>query len=121
VAVAHGVVILVFLTSDCQECLRLWRGMTAGPVVAHPRVVLVTPDPSTQSRRALEAVLPPGPVAVMSSEAWHAYGMTKAPWSVVVVDGTVVASGPGGSDWSDLVARAAATADAAAGRPDRDG
>jgi hypothetical protein len=76
--------------------------MAAAPETP-PSVVLVTPDPATQSRRALGALVPPGQVAVMSSEAWHAYGITGAPWCVAVEDGTVVASRPGGSEWRDLL------------------
>jgi hypothetical protein len=101
VAVGAGPTTLIFLTSDCAECQALWRGMTADPA-AQPSVVLVTPDPSTQSRRALEALVPPEQVAVMSSDTWHAYGITRAPWCVVVEDGTIVASRPGGSEWRDL-------------------
>jgi hypothetical protein len=117
VDVGAGATVLVFLTSDCQECRGLWRGMATGVPPGNARVVLVTTDASTQSRRDLEGVLPPGQVAVMSSAAWHAYGMTKAPWTAVVVDATVVASEPGGSDWGELLARAERAAAAAAGRP----
>ena len=121
VDVGAGATILVFLTSDCAECQDLWRGMVTGGSPGEPRVVLVTTDASTQSRRALEDVRPPGQIAVMSSAAWHAYGVTKAPWSVVVVDATVVASGPGGSNWGELLARAGRAAAAAAGAPGQGG
>jgi hypothetical protein len=105
VGVARGLTTLVFLTSDCVECQALWRGV-ADENATKASVVLVTPDPSTQSRRALEALVPAGQVALMSSDAWHDYGVTGAPWCVVVEDGTVLASRPGGgSEWRDLVRR----------------
>jgi hypothetical protein len=41
---------------------------------------------------------------LMSSEAWHAYGVTAAPWYVVVAGGTVVAEGPAPSSWRKVEA-----------------
>lgn len=117
VAAGAGATILVFITSDCAECQGLWRGMSA---VRHP-VVLVTPDPSTQSRRALRSLAPAGCEVFMSSAAWHAYGVTGAPWCVVVEAGRIVASGPGGSDWAELMATAGAAVAGAGGGAGRDG
>lgn len=76
---------LLFLTSDCRECKRCWAQ-------AGPTDVIVTPDPATDSRRSVAKLAPVGVTVVMSSEAWHSYGVTKAPWRVRVRGGEIVSS-----------------------------
>jgi hypothetical protein len=86
-----GLVALVFLTSSCRPCQPYWR---AGSVAAP--VAFVTPDPSTEDRRRvvkLAAYVPGLPVA-MSTAAWLAYHVTKAPWLVIVERATVVVDQP---------------------------
>lgn len=78
---------LVFLTSECRECREQWGRLGGGNVV-------VTPDPATDSRRAVAKLTPPGVMVVMSSNGWHAYGITKAPWLVEVRAGRIVGSRP---------------------------
>jgi hypothetical protein len=38
----------------------------------------------------------------MSSDAWHAYGVTAAPWYVVVANGALVAEGPAPPRWQEV-------------------
>jgi hypothetical protein len=45
---------------------------------------------------------PQGVSVLMSSEAWHAYEVSLAPWCVVTTDGTVVADAPAPSDRNGL-------------------
>ena len=78
---------LLFLTSDCRECRESWSSATG------PDVVIVTPDPSTDSPRAVSRMAPPGSEVVMSSEAWHAYGVTRSPWKVEVRGGLISSAG----------------------------
>lgn len=78
---------LVFLTSDCRECKQCWSDATAADV-------LVTPDPATDSRRTVARLAPDGATVVMSSPAWHAYGISKAPWRVRIRGGEILSSGP---------------------------
>ena len=78
---------LLFLTSDCRECRECWGRLAGGNVV-------VTPDPATDSRRSVAKLAPAGITVVMSSNAWHAYGITKAPWLVEVRAGEIVGSRP---------------------------
>ena len=74
-----------FLTSSCRPCRALWPALSAGDLV-------VTPSPSTESRRAVARLAPGGVAVVMSSEAWFAFDPGPAPWRVVVSGGRVVHS-----------------------------
>lgn len=85
---AVGNLDLLFLTSDCRECRGSWSS------ARRPDVVIVTPDPSTDSPRAVDRVAPAGATVVMSSEAWHAYGVTRSPWKVEVRGGRISSAGP---------------------------
>lgn len=82
---------LYFLTSSCRPCRPLWEA------VSGDRSVVVTPDPSTESRRRVAELAPPGVAVVMSSDAWFAYGAGPAPWKVMVSGATVVSEGPAGA------------------------
>ena len=90
VDLSSGRLVLWFLTSSCRPCREVWRRLA-------PPDVAVTPDPATESRRKVAALAPPGVVVVMSSAAWLEYRPGPAPWRVILVDGVVAASGPGGS------------------------
>ncbi len=100
-AMAGRTAILVFLTSTCRECRPVWQGGTAavaaGARGAPGETVLITPDPSTESRRSVAALAPADLTTVMSSAAWHAYGVTGAPWVVTVAGGVVTGSRPLGA------------------------
>lgn len=91
---------LLFLTSSCIGCRAVWEALGAGEDAARggsdAPVVVITPSPSTESGRAVLALAPAGVRVVMSSEGWHAYGVTAAPWMVDVAGGVVVAEGPAG-------------------------
>ena len=79
-----------FLTSSCKPCQPVWSTLPAAGLV------VVTPDPSAESRRKVAELAPPGVTVVMSSDAWFAYGAGPAPWKVVVSGATVVSEGPAG-------------------------
>lgn len=79
---------LYFLTSSCQPCRPVWAAVGDGAAV------VVTPDPSTESRRKVAELAPDGVTVVMSSEAWFAYGAGPAPWKVTVSGGVVAWEGP---------------------------
>ena len=98
---------VVFLTSSCRPCQAYWKEAPAGAAGGQAAsIVYVTPDPSTESRRRvarLAAQAAPTPV-IMSTEAWLAYGVTQAPWLVVVRDGQVMVDGPAPSEPGEVLA-----------------
>jgi hypothetical protein len=93
-----GITVILFLTSSCYGCQPLWPG--AGGAAAP--AVLVTPDPETESAAAVAALAPAGTLVVMSSPVWHACGVARAPWCVVVEDGVVVQDGVAPGTWAEL-------------------
>jgi hypothetical protein len=125
VAVGDERVVFFFLTSSCYGCRVIWQGFGArsgaGPAsrgaggggtagsdgsqtaaagsTGRTTAVLVTPSPSTESAEHVGALAPGGIEVLMSSEAWHAYGVTAAPWYVVVAQGIVKAEGPAPTSW----------------------
>ena len=101
IAMAGHWAVLLFLTTSCYDCRKWWEGMAGHHSSA---VVIVTPSPSTESARQVEALAPEGARVVMSSDAWHDYGVVGAPWCVVVAGGVVVAHGPAPASWAELEA-----------------
>jgi hypothetical protein len=93
--------VLLFLTSSCSGCRPLWEGATDQ---AGSGVILVTPSPSTESAPNVAALAPAGRDVLMSSEAWHAFGVTAAPWFVVVADGVIAAEGAAPATWQQIEA-----------------
>jgi hypothetical protein len=100
--------VLLFLTSSCFGCRAIWAGLAASggppPEGGTSRVVVVTPSPSTESARTVAGLAPLRIPVLMSSEAWHAYGVTRAPWCVVVAGGEVVMDSPAPATWAELAA-----------------
>jgi hypothetical protein len=97
--------VLFFLTGSCYGCQAIWEGLAASPLDATGRiVVLVTPSPATESARKIGELAPPGVPVIMSSQAWHDYGVTGAPWCVVVAGGVVVAHDPAPDTWPGVEA-----------------
>lgn len=86
VDLSSGTHVVWFLTSSCRPCHDVWPSLGPGDVA-------VTPDPSTESRRKVAALAPPGTTVVMSSDAWFSFRPGPAPWRLVVRDGRVVESG----------------------------
>lgn len=97
----------LFLTSGCRECAAAWDAARSSQRSERGRPLLVvTPGPETESRRKVAdlARAPRGRDGggreslhvLMSTAAWHAYRVTKAPWSVHVRDGAVITSRPAG-------------------------
>ena len=97
--------LVAFLTGGCTTCRPFWAGLTdsvtLGKTLAGLPVVVVTPDPGTESRRGLAARRRGDLRVIMSTEAWLDYGVRGAPWFVVVADGIVAAEGTAGS-WAEL-------------------
>ncbi len=83
---------IYFLTSSCEPCRPVWAALTAGSAV------VVTPDPSTESRRKVAELASGGLTVVMSSEAWFHYAAGPAPWKVSVSGGAVLSEGPADVD-----------------------
>jgi hypothetical protein len=91
---------LLFLTTSCEPCARLW-GEAKGGDPATP-VVLVTPGPETESRRKAEELAPDGLTVVMSGEAWSLYDVHRAPWLVVVEHETIVHDERAPATWEEV-------------------
>ena len=87
VDVSQGRRVVYFMTSSCRPCLEVWPRLG-------PADVVVTPSPSTESRRRVSALAPEGVTVVMSSDAWFGFRPGPAPWRVVLMDGEPVESGP---------------------------
>jgi hypothetical protein len=104
--------VLLFLTSSCYGCRPLWERLATGPrgatgeenVPGALQVLLVTPSPSTESAQDVAALAPAGRDVLMSSEAWHTFGVTAAPWFVVVDEGLVAAEGAAPARWEQVEA-----------------
>lgn len=91
VDVTEGRHTLLFLTSSCLPCRELWASAGAEAVV-------ITPSPTTESRRAIVRLAGATTRVVMSSDVWTAYAVTKAPWRVALIDGVVIEDSPAGGD-----------------------
>jgi hypothetical protein len=107
VSARPGRLALLFLTSSCRPCRDLWsaaQAMPAPPDPAARAVIILTPSPSTESRRRVADLAPPSVPVLMSSDAWHAYGVTRAPWLALLEGGTITAEGPAPADWTKVVA-----------------
>jgi hypothetical protein len=105
--------VLAFLTGGCSTCQPFWAALgdpahRAG--VAGLAVLVVTPSPSTESRRGMAVRAADGIRIVMSSEAWTTYGVRGAPWFVVVRNGTIRAEAHVAT-WAELDALVAAERD----------
>jgi hypothetical protein len=108
VDVGSGRRALLFLTSTCEPCHSLWTeaacatreatnapGAGTAPAGAAARLLtIVTPSPTTESRRRVAERSPGSATVVMSSETWTRYGVARAPWLVVVDAGVVVHDAP---------------------------
>ena len=91
--------VLLFLTSTCTTCRPIWASSKAAA-----GLVVVTPDPSTESLRALSRLTPAGVSVVMSSSAWFDYEVPGAPWLVSVEAGRIASDGPSPRGWEDVAA-----------------
>jgi hypothetical protein len=91
---------LLFLTTSCQPCARLWEEARDGDP-ATP-VVLVTPGPETESRRKAGELAPEGLTVVMSGDAWSLYDVHRAPWLVVVHDERIVHDDRAPATWEEV-------------------
>lgn len=85
-----GRTVLMFLTSSCLPCRTIWASLSDG---SRADTVAVTPDAATEDRAEVRALAGSARV-IMSTAGWLDYGVSKAPWSVVVDGGVVVADGP---------------------------
>ena len=85
--------VVVFLTSSCLACRDVWGALGDGRASGLQVAAVVTPDAAMENVRAVRKLAPPAVPVVMSSAAWHAYGVSVSPWVVVVIGGLVVAEG----------------------------
>jgi hypothetical protein len=109
VGLGSGRTILLFLTSSCYGCQPLWDSLRTGATLDGAALVLVTPSLTTGSSRDVAALAPDGAEVLMSSEAWHAFGITAAPWFVVVAGGVVRTEGAAPPAWDEVRARVGPT------------
>ena len=88
--VAHST-LLAFLSSTCLTCRDFWSAF-GDPSLVVPndaRVIVVTRGAEAESPGAVRKLASPLVHTVMSTEAWHNYGVPGAPYFVLV-------DGPGG-------------------------
>jgi hypothetical protein len=112
-----GLVLLAFLTTQCDGCDEFWRGLRDGAGAELPMsmsTVVVTKGPGTISPPAVENLatgITRAPV-IMSDEAWTHYRVSGYPFFVLVDAPTRTVIGETvGFGWSDVVSmiRSAAT------------
>ncbi|MDQ6784871.1 MAG: hypothetical protein M3063_15840 [Actinomycetota bacterium] len=99
--------VVAFLTSSCLPCSTFWTALAADPggaegVASGPAMVVVTPDPSTENRQAVQRLAPASVPVIMSSQAWIDCGVSGSPFFVVVADGLIVAEGVA-HGWAELL------------------
>jgi hypothetical protein len=102
--------VAAFLTSTCTTCGTFWTALAAEPNgdaadadAPRPALVVVTPDPTTENRRAVARLAPAVAPVVMSTDGWLSWGVPGSPFFVVVADGVIVAEGVA-SDWDEMLA-----------------
>ena len=102
--------VVAFLTSTCTTCGTFWAtlrtdrsGGATHRGAPSPALVVVTPDPTTEDRRAVARLAPASAPVVMSTEGWVSWGVFGSPFFVVVADGVIVAEGVA-SDWDEMLA-----------------
>lgn len=77
--------VVYLMTSSCKPCMEVWPTLGPGDVV-------VTPSPSTESRRKVAQLARPGVTVLMSTDAWFSLRPGPAPWRVTLVDGEIADS-----------------------------
>lgn len=78
--------LIAFLTTGCASCASVWWDIATDASVgsADGRLVVVTRGPELESPGAVAALAPPGASVIQSTDAWDAYGITGAPYFVLV-------------------------------------
>jgi hypothetical protein len=89
---AHGgYTLLAFLSSSCVTCRSLWAAFDADLARRLPRgtaAVIVTEDPADERAAVVRDVAPRRVPVVMSSATWRRFGVTEAPFFVLVEGGS---------------------------------
>jgi hypothetical protein len=90
--------LLAFLTSSCATCRGLWAEFDGDlprrlPVATIP--VIVTEDAADERVEVVRDLAPGGVPVLMSSATWRAFGVTAAPYFVLVdgASGGILAAG----------------------------
>ena len=83
---------ILFLTSSCLGCRRVWDALASMRRLPTGRFVVVTPDPSTEDAAELRSLAAPGVDVVMSSAAWLELCSQPAPWLVTIAGGRIIRS-----------------------------
>ena len=97
--------LLAFLSSGCGVCEGLWKDLPddrrPAELPADIRVVAVTKDPTHESPSRLRSLSPRQAPVVMSSAAWHDYGVPAAPYFVYLEGGAVLGEGSA-NGWAQI-------------------
>jgi hypothetical protein len=105
--------LLSFLTTSCLTCRTFWNDF-ADPkldVPANARLVIVTKDPDEEQEAAIVELAPELVPTVRSSATWSAYGVTVAPYFLLVDPALGVIGEGAATTWPhvrDLLAQAVA-------------
>jgi hypothetical protein len=100
--------VFVFLTSTCTTCAAFWRALASWgrPTLGDARIVVVTKGADAERPARVRELAPPAIQVAMSTEAWSAYGVERAPHFVYVDGGQVLVEGDART-WDDVVAACA--------------
>ena len=98
--------LIAFLSGTCLTCERFWDAFARPAelgLAPSVRLVIVTKDPSEESRARIAEVAPAGVPLVMSSETWAAYAVPGSPYFVLVDGPSGQTRGEGtGIDWPQV-------------------
>lgn len=97
VAATRHTTLLAFLSSGCLTCRDFWDAFAGDLELpgTDTRLVIVTQGPEAESASAVQALAPRGVRVLMSSQAWHDYGIPVSPYFLLVdgPSGAIVGEG----------------------------
>ena len=99
--------LVAFLSSSCSTCAQFWHDLRRPAadlgLPGGTRLVLVTKGAGHEDAARIAALAPAGHLLVMSTEAWHAYGVPVTPYFLHVdgATGAIVGQGSGHS-WAQV-------------------
>lgn len=99
--------LIAFLSSGCLTCHEFWEALASPedyPLPDGAAVVIVTQGPSDESIAKVKELVPRSVPVVMSSDAWHSYGVPGAPYFVWVDSATRAIQGVGAATkWASVL------------------
>lgn len=98
--------LVAFLSSGCLTCSNFWTAFSQPGLVVPggARLVVVTKGPGEESESSVARLAPADVPTVMSTEAWHDYGVPVAPYFIYVRSSGEVSGEGAASNWTQVEA-----------------